>query len=508
MKLTIETVLILFNSLKLTAYKHIQKKNYSKAIKYINKAAYLAYLINWKYNDNQLNYYLMEISSELFTKEKIEKKEGKVIFWDSFSLDNRGLTEQYIGALIKCDYEILYITENNNSDQYPNIIKTLENYKKAKILIFDSKKNILDGIRLVRSEIINFDPTSIWLHIAPWSSEALIVVDSIVGPIKYLINLTDHAFWLGSKIIDNCIEFRSYGREISIKYRSIRSECIYINPYYPIVTSAEPEKLPDIPAGSTVVFSGAAYYKVYGKNKIFLDICKKLLIDNKKLIIFFAGNGYQKPLLNFIKKNNFESRFYLIGNRKDINHVMSNCDIYLGTYPFLGGLMAQLAAYHGKPILSYTTTDLPVNYLDDIVDPYNLRKITFDDLDSFYLEANKLIGNTLYRQENTAEIRASMISPRIFNDNTRLLISGKNINFAKRDIVINIEAFRDLYLDIENNYQYQFKKLLARNFYTIPFRLLNTNVIYFGFQGFLHLVQRSFEYLKIFTDKIYITNRS
>jgi hypothetical protein len=101
-----------------------------------------------------------------------------------------------------------------------------------------------------------------------------------------------------------------------------------------------------------------------------------------------------------------------------------------------------------------------------------------------------------------------MISPRIFNDNTRLLISGKNINFAKGDIVINIEAFRDLYLDIENNYQYQFKKLLARNFYTIPFRLLNTNVIYFGFQGFLHLVQRSFEYLKNFTDKIYITNRS
>ena len=46
--------------------------------------------------------------------------------------------------------------------------------------------------------------------------------------IRYQINLTDHAFWLGSQCFDKCIEFRSYGASISKEYREIQSSKITV----------------------------------------------------------------------------------------------------------------------------------------------------------------------------------------------------------------------------------------------------------------------------------------
>ena len=34
---------------------------------------------------------------------------------------------------------------------------------------------------------------------------------------RYQVNLTDHAFWLGAKPVDICIEFRDYGAIVSYK---------------------------------------------------------------------------------------------------------------------------------------------------------------------------------------------------------------------------------------------------------------------------------------------------
>ena len=52
---------------------------------------------------------------------------------------------------------------------------------------------------------------------------------------RYQINLTDHAFWLGSYCIDKCIDFRNYGAKISYEYRKIDSKKIVIIPFYPSI---------------------------------------------------------------------------------------------------------------------------------------------------------------------------------------------------------------------------------------------------------------------------------
>lgn len=48
---------------------------------------------------------------------------------------------------------------------------------------------------------------------------------------RYQINLTDHAFWLGARCIDKCIEFRDYGANVSVKYRGISKNIIVKLPF-------------------------------------------------------------------------------------------------------------------------------------------------------------------------------------------------------------------------------------------------------------------------------------
>lgn len=52
---------------------------------------------------------------------------------------------------------------------------------------------------------------------------------------RFQINLTDHAFWLGARCIDKCIEFRDYGASISVNERKISKDKITKLPFYPII---------------------------------------------------------------------------------------------------------------------------------------------------------------------------------------------------------------------------------------------------------------------------------
>lgn len=63
---------------------------------------------------------------------------------------------------------------------------------------------------------------------------------------RYLINPTDHAFWLGKSCLDFSIEFRDYGCNVSNKFRSIENNQIIKQIYYPILISSDFKGLPKI----------------------------------------------------------------------------------------------------------------------------------------------------------------------------------------------------------------------------------------------------------------------
>lgn len=56
---------------------------------------------------------------------------------------------------------------------------------------------------------------------APWAMEAITAFHAFPNVRKYLINLTDHAFWLGTSCTDYLVEFRNYGINVSRSKRGL-----------------------------------------------------------------------------------------------------------------------------------------------------------------------------------------------------------------------------------------------------------------------------------------------
>ena len=58
------------------------------------------------------------------------------MFYDVFALDNKGLTQQYLRALISWRVKILFIFEGSDLSKSKKIIKELNSYSKAEVLDF------------------------------------------------------------------------------------------------------------------------------------------------------------------------------------------------------------------------------------------------------------------------------------------------------------------------------------------------------------------------------------
>ena len=69
-KLSLLQIQLVFDKIKLLAQKKIENKKYEKALKYIETAAEVAYMFNWKYTDEELEYNLSNISNAIFRKIK------------------------------------------------------------------------------------------------------------------------------------------------------------------------------------------------------------------------------------------------------------------------------------------------------------------------------------------------------------------------------------------------------------------------------------------------------
>ena len=130
MKLTLECVEKNFNKLKFLIKVEIKKRNYKNACSIIQCCANIAYHLNFKYVDEELENYLFEMSQNLISSPEFIPNKNRWVFYDSFGLDNRGLTQQYLNALDSWGVEYLYILEKpHNTLCINNIASNAQNSK-------------------------------------------------------------------------------------------------------------------------------------------------------------------------------------------------------------------------------------------------------------------------------------------------------------------------------------------------------------------------------------------
>ena len=464
MELTKKDILSSYDYFKKVALKFFQQGNLDSSLDNIELCAKLAYHSNYFYVDNQLEATLADIAKKIGDSiyEEVSPIIGRYAFIDTNGSDNHGLSQQYIRALISMGIEFVYIYVETDLSRIGIILEELRAYPKASIYTFDQEYTLAEKTRLISVFLANYRPEKYLMHIMPWDVVAILLCNLLKGVKRYNINATDHAFWLGASCIDYSIEFRNYGYSVSIDKRGLRSKQLLLLPYYPIINKTSFKGFPDtLPKNCIKIFSGGSFYKILGESGLYFKIVKRILEENPKAVLLYAGTGDHREMLRFISDNNLNNRIFLLGNRSDIYEVFDAADLYLATFPISGGLMSQYAAISGTHILSYTSQELAVNRLESTVCHQFNKRITYNNLEELYAYAYKLCVEDNFRLSEGKNLEKSVISPELFNEELSYLLQN---NSSKRQLSyekVDYERFSELYLEVENHFLPAFQRLVG-----------------------------------------------
>lgn len=468
-----KTVLKIVNKLKLGINKEISNNNVKLALKLIFNCANILYNTNLYYVDEDLENYLNDVSRKMNLSLSTTQDKDVLIYYDGFGINDRGLVQIYLKALCKLR-KVVYVTYSDCKDRIPDVLRIInENGCKA-VFIDRCKGNFQKQIIALNKIITEQKPEKFFFYSTPNDVVGTVIMNAYDGILtRYQINLTDHAFWLGARCIDKCIEFRDYGASVSKKYRGISLNKIVKLPFYPEIHSErEFEGFPfEFKDGDKVFFSGGALYKTLGGDNKYYKIVEHILSTHKNTIFWYAGNGNSEELNKIIKK--YPGRAYHTMERRDLFQVIKHSRFYLSTYPLCGGLMYQFAASAGR---------VPVTLrYDEITDGFLIKQselgIEFEQMDDLYAEVDKLIVDDEYFNTRKNQMHEAVISEENFRKILNSIISDSTedslyIKFTN----IDTENFRREYLkrirDIDIDAMIVNKYTIKSNLKHMPIRFL------------------------------------
>lgn len=421
-----------------------QKKN-EKAIAGLFSLSSMLYLWNQKYKDNDIEQSIILLTEEFRKKVSLKKKikdnsELCVMFYDSFGDDLRGLAAIYLKALAKLNCRLVYVTCRSAIGKQP-IITGILNDAGASIEYIDTKSRYDKAIREIYDIYSEYQPDVAFEYITPWDIAGIIAFGMFENTCRFIINLTDHAFWSGLNSFDYCIEFRDYGANISEKYRAIPKDKIIKLPYYPYINDdVEFKGFPFDAAGKKVIFSGGSLYKTLGKNNLYYSMVADILDLNKDIVFLYAGAGDDTELKKLMRI--YPDRVFHIGERNDLIRIMENSYLYLSTYPMTGGLMSQYAAVCGCfPVTLKHNDDANGILLNE-----DELGAFFDTKEELIAEVKSLIENPEYKRSKEILLQNSVISEDEFTDELKRIIIHKSSNYKIMNQELNLHDFQETYV--------------------------------------------------------------
>ena len=430
------------HSLKKIAKKEIKKGHWSHVLSIINLLAVILYESNPYYKDDDLEWMLSEISKLYIDDQDYVANDNLVVFYDGFGLNNRGLAQIYLQAL--CKYKkVIYVTYERAKDQIPDIRRILSNNEYPPLFL--NGRTNLENIQSLCDIIRDVQPKHFFFYSTPYDVVGTTALYAYKGKsIRYQIDLTDHAFWLGAQAIDISIEFRNYGAYISNVYRDIPKEKIVCIPYYPIINNDT--KFNGFPfrfhAEDKVVFSGGSLYKTLGDENKYYTIVRYILDHHKDVIFWYAGSGDDTEIKKIL--NEYPGRAFHTDERSDLFEVLKNSYMYLSTYPVCGGLMFQYAALAGKIPITLKNSSIS----DDFLLNQEKLNIEFYSLDDLYNEIDKILNDQHYHDEKEKEMISAVITPDMFNELVSKLLEGRlNELVEVKYLPVETESFRHIYID-------------------------------------------------------------
>lgn len=424
----------------------LEKDKYNDALRIIKATAKIEYESNQNYVDLELEQALVEISKCYKQPQKGTTNAESVMFIDGFGLNNRGLAYIYLKALVT-RYKVNYVTFEKNINNIPDIKSlVLENNGLVDFIQYGSR--ITQGEAL-SALIIQSRASKVFIYTKPDDVIVCSVLPTFEGVVERIkINLTDHAFWLGTRSIDKILEFRNYGIYLTKHHRKIDADKIFFLPFYPqMPQKVEFQGFPFENKGQKVVFSGGDLRKTIGGNDEYYRFVEWLLNRFDDLVFWYAGGSkkYKARLDKLVK--DYPGRVFWTSERKDLTAVLKKSNLFLNTYPIGGGLLVQYAVLAG-------TIPIMVRYDDNSSGVLiNQERLTIfhDSFESAKVTVEKVLSDEKYRNELLEELSGTVIDEREFNTRLYDIIDGVAQCFQHDIPNVDNSAQKEAYINSFNS---------------------------------------------------------
>lgn len=434
--------------LKKIMTKAIDSEKYEVALSAIACGCNILYEYNQKYYDNDFEDGVVSIARtnrfvDTDTLNKYIGKSDTVLFYDGFGLDSRGVSRIYLNALIKNKYHVIYVSP----------IKTASSMTKTKALFeganvewkkYDSKASYVKHAKKLLSIVLETHPKAMYFYTTPHDSAGAVAFAVMEGKVdRFLLDLTDHAFWLGVK----CNDYFTGSRDISasnlLYERHVKKDQIIKlgGSILPDETCKDHSGLPFDVEKERYIFSGGSLYKTLGDpNNTYYRIVNHILETHPDIFFLYAGSGNTNQIDSIIEK--YHDRAYRIDERPDYYYLIQNCLLYLNTYPVFGGMMMKYAAYAGKiPITLIHQEDSEGLLIDQ-----KRRRIEYLSYEELITDVDKLLTDSIYLRNREILLKGSVVSEEDFIEDVRSTIEERKTRNIHSLAKIDTSKFREEYL--------------------------------------------------------------
>lgn len=449
MKNKTEQADMIVNKLKKVMNKALKEDKYEKSMAAISAGCGMIYYFNQKYTDADYEEAVIQIAQyfkTLYKKElmNFSSNENTVLFYDGFGLDTRGVAKMYINALARNKYNLVYVTKKASQNLMPDTVKLLKNAG-AEIRYVETKKTFTVWVIELITIILQVRPKAMFFYTTPNDSAGAVAFSTMEGLTdRFLIDLTDHAFWLGVNANDYFCGSREMSASNQIYERNIpRKKLIKLGVNLLIENdNLNHDNLPFDVRNTRYVFSGGQLYKTLGdENHYYYRIVDHILSEHEDIKFLYAGVGDRSKMDEVLEK--YPNRAFLIDERKDFYYLIQHCTIYLNTYPMFGGMMMKYSANAGKiPVTLKHESDS-----DGLLIDQGNRRIEYETFDELIVDVDKLLNDSEYLAEREALLKGSVITEERFIKNVRLAIEEHHTDYEHGGERIDTSKFKQEFYD-------------------------------------------------------------
>lgn len=433
------------NKLKNIAKTKIKEKKYNTALAAISCAAEILYIFNQKYADDDLEKLTSDIGDILkskYSRANYKECTDTVLVYDGFGLDTRGVVLMYLNALGLNGYSVCYVTNSAVQDSIPTIKSMCEKYG---FEIMYANMSDYEKCFLQLSDIFETQkPRAAFFYTTPYDSAASAVFHAYEGLCtRYLIDLTDHAFWLGKCANDYFLGSREMSAYIEHFERNIpKQKCIKLGVNLLTENVTDHSGLPFDVENTRYIFSGGSLYKTLGDdNNTFYRIIEHILEEHTDIKFIYAGTGDDSELKKVVER--FPDRAFHLNERKDFFYIIQHCTLYLNTYPMFGGMMMKYSALaHKLPITLKHGSDS-----DGLLLNQEKCCIEYESYEELVADVDLLLNDNKYLDEREKLLDGSVITEERFARNIKGVIEDNKTDYSHEFIVMDTKKFRQEYYE-------------------------------------------------------------